>query len=240
MTGAVFTMLLREAIGYDGRDPEPSAGKPGIGLDTYPIFDEAYRAGLNAKIIDHYWNREIGQETISLFRFALRRKMNEIMPLYNQHYKLSLIQDGVDLLSTMSIRTIASADLSGTAEADGSSTSGSTSSGRTVSSDTPQTMLSGSEDYASAAADSNTATSGEGTSTEKRTTTDHSASESTTSGYQGHTAQLIYAARAALVNVDMLVIEELEGLFMQLWSNGDDFTGRAGTYNNYLNGWNLL
>jgi len=62
---------------------------PDIGLNEYPLFDEGYRPALNKKIIDHFWNREIGHETHSLFIHQLRVRMNNIMPLYNQHYEAS-------------------------------------------------------------------------------------------------------------------------------------------------------
>lgn len=61
-------------------------------LDEYPIFDENHRATLNDKIISHYYFREIGQETPSRFAFNLRRKMNEIMPYYNQLYESEMIK----------------------------------------------------------------------------------------------------------------------------------------------------
>lgn len=61
-------------------------------LDEYPIFDENHRATLNDKIISHYYFREIGQETPSRFSFNLRRKMNEIMPYYNQLYESEMIK----------------------------------------------------------------------------------------------------------------------------------------------------
>lgn len=61
-----------------------------IGLDQYPIFDERYRKDLNKKICDHYYYREIGQETPDRFRQMMRRTMNEIMPYYNQLYKSEL------------------------------------------------------------------------------------------------------------------------------------------------------
>ena len=57
-----------------------------IGLKKYPIFDESYREFLNQKIIEHYYFREIGYETAGLFKFALNRRMNEIMPYFNQLY----------------------------------------------------------------------------------------------------------------------------------------------------------
>ena len=63
-----------------------------LGLKDYPIFDEAYRAGLNDKIIKHFYFREIGFETAGLFKFYLNQKMREIMPYYNQLYKSQLLE----------------------------------------------------------------------------------------------------------------------------------------------------
>ena len=49
-------------------------------LDKYPIFDENYRKTLNDKILNHYYDAEIGFETAPLFRHYLLSKLNEIMP----------------------------------------------------------------------------------------------------------------------------------------------------------------
>ena len=57
-----------------------------LGLDAYPIYDESHRHRLNSMICDHFYMREIGAETVSLFRLFLRRTMNEIMPYYNDLY----------------------------------------------------------------------------------------------------------------------------------------------------------
>src|SRR5690606_9817007 len=77
-----------------------------IGLDSYPIWKSEYREPLNQKIIDHYHNREIGVETIDMFTFALRRRMNEVMPYYNELYKSTELE--FDPLSTVDIHTISS------------------------------------------------------------------------------------------------------------------------------------
>lgn len=58
-----------------------------LGLDAYPIYDESHRDRLNSMICDHFYMREIGAETVSLFRLFLRRTMNEIMPYYNDLYR---------------------------------------------------------------------------------------------------------------------------------------------------------
>lgn len=52
----------------------------------YPIFDEAYKPVLEKKIIDHYYFREIGLETVGQFKHFLKARLNVIMPYYNEHY----------------------------------------------------------------------------------------------------------------------------------------------------------
>lgn len=58
----------------------------------YPIFDESYREELNKKILRHYYTREIGYETVGLWKFKLNTKMCEIMPYYNQLYKSAQLE----------------------------------------------------------------------------------------------------------------------------------------------------
>ena len=60
-------------------------------LDEYPIFDESYRAALNQKILDHYYMEEIGLETPDLFNHYLSNRMNEIMPYYNEMYRVQAL-----------------------------------------------------------------------------------------------------------------------------------------------------
>ena len=51
---------------------------------NYPIFDESYRNHLESLICLHYYRREIGFETVGLFKMYLERTMKEIMPYFNQ------------------------------------------------------------------------------------------------------------------------------------------------------------
>lgn len=221
-----FTLPLKTVIEIEGED--------NIGLNEYPIFDESYRESLNKKIIDHYWNQEIGQESIELFKLALKRKMNEIMSQYNQHYVLNLLE--VDPLSTVSIKSItqtegnANTEGTNTAENESSSTSGSTAKSRNVASDTPQTQLNPTQDYASSMQDSVSESAANGTATENQSQisnesqTQTGTSDNEMTGYQGHAPMLIFQARQAIVNVDMMVIEALQELFMLIWANHDSFT----------------
>ena len=58
----------------------------------YPIFDENYRPTLQKKILKHYYTREIGEETVELFKLRLNTRLNEILPYYNQLYASELIE----------------------------------------------------------------------------------------------------------------------------------------------------
>lgn len=72
----------------------------------YPIFDENYRRALNIKILRHYYTREIGFETVGLWKHFLETRLNEIMPYYNKLYETELLNFNpfydVDLTTTRS------------------------------------------------------------------------------------------------------------------------------------------
>lgn len=61
---------------------------------SYPIFDANYKPTLETKILKHYYTREIGLETVGLWKHFLDMRMNEIMPYYNKLY-----QNGFDELN---------------------------------------------------------------------------------------------------------------------------------------------
>lgn len=58
----------------------------------YPIFDDDYKIPLEKKIIRHFYLREIGFETLGLWKLKLNDKLNEIMPYFNQLYNSELLK----------------------------------------------------------------------------------------------------------------------------------------------------
>ena len=58
--------------------------------DPFPIWDENHRGELEKKIIEHYYFRQIGQETVGRFKFYLNTRLREIMPRYNKLYKTTI------------------------------------------------------------------------------------------------------------------------------------------------------
>ena len=245
-SGAVFTMRLKDVLLSTGGNWDSSTGISVItggdlGLAQYPIFTDgvanvpSYRATLNGKIFDHFMNREIGSESLGVWRLSMRRKMNEIMPFYNQYYLSTQIHiepirtTDLSTNSTMHDATVAAQTANNAANSTGTAVA------RTVSSDTPQTMLSGNEDYASSATDSNSqnASTATGNQASNGTTTNDAANTSTIIGYQGAASDLLIRYRDSFINVDMMVINELEECFMQIWDNGDSFTSNT-NYDGFL------
>lgn len=83
---------LDESMGYANVNDIINGATPKIFNFDWPIFDEKYREPLERKIIRHFYTREIGLETVSLWQLKLQTKLNEIMPYYNKLYESELIK----------------------------------------------------------------------------------------------------------------------------------------------------
>jgi len=79
---------LDESVDGAGIEEVITKSLDGIFNKTWAIFDENYRTTLERKIIRHFYTREIGFETVGLWKFHLNNKLNEIMPYYNKLYEL--------------------------------------------------------------------------------------------------------------------------------------------------------
>lgn len=239
----VFTIPLKDVIRLTGGettvDPDGIRVMTGgdIGLNFYKPHVPAHKKILDGLIIDHYWNHEIGQETISMFQHAMRRKMNEIMPYYNQLYASELIK--FDPMHTINIHTLAdkTEDQNVTANSDTVSDTAHTSGSRTVQSELPQTMLAGNADYATSAADSNSTGTGTATGVESKESESLTKANADTqvTGYQAYPANLLNQFRATFLNIDMAIITELDELFIQIWNSGEAYT--EFNHPNYLYHW---
>ena len=83
---------LDESVGYKDVDSVINEAVPKIFNFDFPIFDEEYRNVICSKILRHFYTREIGFETVGLWKLKLETKLIEIMPYYNQFYKSELLK----------------------------------------------------------------------------------------------------------------------------------------------------
>lgn len=184
-----------------------------IGLSNYPIFDETYRTQLNNKIIDHFYFREIGMETVANFAWFLRRKMNEIMPYYNQLYEsVDLVTNPVNEIDVTYLEHIDS-------KSNNTANSTTTTDDSNVYSDTPMDFI---EDGLSAIKNGNYATNAnydQGESNTDSTANTNSEQDRSRSekGHRQSQSDLLLKYRETFINIDMMIIEELETLFMGVW-----------------------
>lgn len=178
-----------------------------LGLNDYPIFEESYRSKLNEKILNHYYMREIGFETAGLFKRYLNAKMNEIMPYYNQLYLSAQIE--FDPLETYSTNEQYER------ETTGDNTSQDEGENKSLQNDTPMGSLQDpfSENYATTSQKTNA------TNTTKLNSSENEKYSRKLSGKNDSksNSQLLMEYRQSFLNIDMLIIEELDVLFMQLW-----------------------
>ena len=220
-------------------------GNYDLGLKDYPIFDEAYREQLNNKIIQHYYFREIGFETEALFKNRLNQKMLEIMPYYNQMYESAKLN--IDPLSTINLSETFNRNSSSTGtgtsttSGTGNNTSNFNSSETTdygkiskysdlaQAQTTPNEILNDKyltsatvEDGQDKTANNGSNSSESTTSTTGNTSDERSMTEDTTftrSGNNGTASEseLLNMYRETFLNIDMMVIEDLDELFLGIW-----------------------
>lgn len=95
---------LLESQGYSKVDEILTAAIPKVFDFDFPIWDPLYKPILEKKILKHYYTREIGFETVGLWKLKLDTRLNEIMPRYNKLYATTVLEFNplydVDLTTT--------------------------------------------------------------------------------------------------------------------------------------------
>lgn len=209
-------------------------------MNNYPIFDENYRETLNNNILNHYYENEIGFETAPLFRFYLNQKLNEIMPYYNELYKAqkklideNLLLNNVNLTETLKGHNTKqdTNNTTTTTSSTSQSTNNGTSNNKNLFQDTPQGQISSIEiDNQTWATnltlDNNTtnntindSSSGNGTSNNTLNSNESNDYIKTIIGNNGNkfNIDILKDIQNNLMNIDLMVINELNDLFMQIF-----------------------
>lgn len=195
-------------------------------LDKYPIFDENYRETLNNKILNHYFDAEIGFETAPLFRHYLLAKLNEIMPLYNIMYEkqkdiLENIFGNVNLTETFEGENSNNSNVSNNSQSNSTGDSNM----KNLFQDTPQGELDttsiNNQKWATNLTLNENHTSGN--------ITDNSTSVGNSNGTNNYikkiignnggkyNIELLKEIQNSIINIDIMVINELQDLFMGIY-----------------------
>lgn len=223
---ANYTMELRTIIDYEGRDTVENYFKDYC-LNNY-LRQEEIETILNAniwskdrlasKIVDHYFTREIGYETIGLFKHYAKVYMQEIMERYLPLIYSNCIE--YNPLVNVDYEETFTRNITGSGESESTSTNNA--SGLSVNSDTPQGQITKSNILAGNYA-SNT-----GASETESTINDNSSNSNTTdetyskkvkgnSGVSATAQKMIAQYRENIIAIDEKIIKELNKLFMGLY-----------------------
>lgn len=173
-------------------------------LNNYPIWDENYRQTLNDKLINHYLFEQIGMETPALFRHYLVTAMNEIMPYYNKIY-LSTIAD-FDLINDFKRYTESEQHTIVDNNTDSTTTDNTTNLSAT--SDTPQSFVGDlfEHGYVSNTGQIENNSIAESVTDQDISTDDHRIFNEY--GYNNYPAENLIKFREAVINIDMMVIND--------------------------------
>ena len=202
-----------------------------------------YKAHICKAILKHYYTREIGAETVGLWKLWMNERFETILPYYNQLYQSQLVQfdpmKDVNFTRTL-IRDLdsseaASGSNSGTSTGTHSQTETQTKNNvhRDLYSDTPQGAVTGleNENYLTNArkvtdsaslSDSISGNESGSTSGQFSNSGTNSTDERITETINGKRngtsySKLLQEFRDTLINLDMMIIEEFNDLFFGLW-----------------------
>lgn len=230
---------LNESEGYNKVDDIIANSVEKIFDFDFPIFDESYRLFIEKKILKHYYTREIGLETVGLWKLKLNTKMNEIMPYYNQLYKSELIKFDplFDVDLTREYDRTNHGENSGENENkskwDSNRTGSNESKGKSWSmfNDTPQGGLEGIENntYLTSATKNTDDSSNESKDNSAGNNSGNSSYNGVVDGVEKYVERVkgtnggasfnkrLKEFRSNMLNIDMMVIDALSDLFFYLW-----------------------
>ena len=189
--------------------------------DQIDVINEAgiwNKDKLARKIVDHYYMRESGLETIGLFKHYAKVLMQELMEEYLPLiYSASIEYDplvNVDYTETFN----RSADNTG----ESNSSSNNRSSGLVVGSNTPQGQITKAGILAGNYASSTSANENESnitdtTTTEGNTTEEYTKKVKGNSGVSATAQKMVLQYRENIIAIDRKIINELDILFMGLY-----------------------
>ena len=210
---------LEESKDFNNVDTVINAAWDKIFTTNVTFFDANYKPVICKKILKHYYLREIGAETVGLWLLWMNERLENIMPYYNQLYASEQIEFDpmTDVYETREYER-------GTTGEEGSTGANSVVTGTTnwdLYSETPQGAVTNIENQTyltDARKVTNNDQSASDYENSRATTSNEVYSESVTGKRgSGSFSSLLNEYRDTFLNIDNMVIEEFQDLFMGLW-----------------------
>ena len=184
----------------------------------YNLYDNDLKPWFEEKFYQHFMFYEIGFDTIGMFKQRLMSKLNDIFPYYKQLYETEIRSKGIDFMLNKDLKESYVREL--TSNSNSNQESNVTSNGLSTAGQLTPSLIANSQKIDkfmdSAQKDnssSSSSSSGEsnGNSREEYTLTSQGNIGITSS------AELLAKWRETLLNIDLMIFEECNDLFMQIF-----------------------
>ena len=193
---------------------------------NFPFYtdSEELRQNFLQKFYDEYMFREIGFETVERFKRSLLGKLNKIMPYYTQLYHTELESKNINFMLNKDLIETFEREVSGSSEVNSNSTTNasgtSTANNNDIMYDTPNSRIDDITKYPTQGSQGeNNATSSSNATSSNNQTGENTQTEKTSLISKGNigitsSAQLLKEWREVIINIDEMILNELEDLFM--------------------------
>ena len=184
----------------------------------YNLYDNDLKPWFEEKFMQHFMFYEIGFDSVAMFKQRLMTKLNDIFPYYKQLYETEIVCKDIDFMLNKDLKESYVRELTSNSNSNQESNAATT--GLSTAGQLTPSLISNSEkidkfmDTAQKDESSSIATStGESTGNSKEEYT------LTSQGNIGITssAELLSKWRETILNIDLMIFEECNDLFMQIF-----------------------
>ena len=184
----------------------------------YNLYDNDLKPWFEEKFFHHFMFYEIGFESVAMFKQRLMSKLNDIFPYYKQLYDTEIACKNIDFMLNKDLKESYVREL--TSNSNSTQESNVASSGLSTAGQLTPSLITNSQKI-----DKFMDTAQKDESTSNSTATGESAGNSkeeytlTSQGNIGITssAELLAKWRDVLINIDLMIFEECNDLFMQIF-----------------------
>ena len=187
---------------------------------NYDFYEETYKPIFEEKFIKRFYFREIGVETIERFLINLETTLNEIMPYYKHLYQTTTYK--YDPILNYDVTETITREIVGATETDNSLNQSSTQNEGIRNYDTPIIKVKDPNNYKKSPSfitDTQSNNTLNGSSNRRENNKSNEINNRTTRGNIGvmTTQDLIKKERDIIINIDKMILDDLEILFMQVF-----------------------
>lgn len=190
----------------------------------YDFYDNDLKSIFEQKFIEYYYFDEIGFPTIQRFKHNLKSKLHMIMPYYKKLYETELACKNINFMLNKDLKETFIREVEHNSSLENVSNTSGTNEGTNLGyqADTPQSKLTLDIEHYSSSANKDTSATNYNDNSNVNSNQNSQGSEKTELISQGNigitsSGSLLEDWRKVLINIDEMIINDLQDLFMQVY-----------------------